>query len=125
GPAVVAASRSAISIGGLTLLVVEGVRRADVRIGVGALAGLLELLLEDLLLVLVLLDRALELLVQDAALALDAVHQIVEVLGRGLLLVHPDDRARLRVHLEQRSAARSGDVDGLGHGRILAPPYAV
>jgi hypothetical protein len=42
---------------------------------------------------------------RHAALALDAVHQIVEVLGRGLLLVHPDDRARLRVDLQEGAAA--------------------
>src|SRR6185503_17312443 len=117
GPAVVAASRSAISIGGLMLLVVEGVRRPDVGIGVGPLARLLELLLEDLLLVLVLLHRALELLVQDAALALDPADQVVEVLGRGRLLVYPDDRARLGVHLEEGTATGTGDVHGLRHGR--------
>src|SRR5262249_16275563 len=91
------------------LLVGEGIRRAPGRIGRRPAAGLLELLLEDLLLVPVLLHRARELLVESALLGVDAVHEVVEVLGRRLLLVGPHHRSRLRVHLQQGTAAGTSD----------------
>src|SRR5262249_19457455 len=103
------------------LLVVERVRRPLVRVERRPLAGLLELLVEDLALVLVLVDGAGELLVEPALLGLDAVHEIVEVLRRRLLLVGPDDRAGLGVDLEQGLAAGTDDVERLGHGGIVLP----
>src|SRR5262249_9634219 len=103
------------------LLVVEGVRRPLVGVERRALAGLLELLLEDLALVLVLMDRAGELFVEPALLRLDAAHEIVEVLRRRLLLVGPDDRSRLGVDLEQGLAAGTDDVERLGHEGIVLP----
>src|SRR5262245_41010025 len=103
------------------LLVVERVRRPLVGVERRALAGLLELLLEDLALVLVLMDGAGELLVEPALLGLDAAHEVVEVLRRRLLLVGPDDRARLGVDLEQGLAAGTDDVERLGHEGIVLP----
>jgi hypothetical protein len=92
---------------------VGGLRRG---VGLGALAGLLELLLQDLARVLRVLDRAGELFVEDSLLRLHAVDEVVEVLGRCLLLVGPHHRARLRVHLQERLAARAGHVERFGHG---------
>src|SRR5207237_131713 len=60
-----------------------------------------------------------ELVLEHALLRLHARDELVEVLGRRLLLVRPHHGARLRVHLQQGAAAGTGDVQGLGHVPIL------
>src|SRR5262245_28976018 len=103
-----------------TLVVVEGVGRSGSRVGLSALARLLELLVEELPGVPGLLHGALELLVELALLAAHAAHEVVEVLRRGLLLVHPDDAARLGIDLQERLAAGAGDVERFRHVQIVA-----
>src|SRR5262245_4000892 len=105
-----------------TLLVVEGVGRARPGVGLGALARLLELLVQDLPRVAGLLDGALGLLVELAPLALHAAHEVVGVLWRGPLLVDPHGGPRLGVHLEHGLAAGAGDVERFRHVRIVARP---
>src|SRR5258706_3104135 len=105
------------------LVVVERVGGPGERVLGGGAPRLLELLVEDLPLILRLLHRAVELLVEHALLRADAVHELVEIPGRRLLLVHPDHGAGLGVDLEERLAAGTGDVEGLRHATIVAPRW--